>query len=35
MLWVVYDEDEPTLCAISGVEWHIWDKIRDVVLLDQ
>ena len=20
MLWIIYDENEPTLCAISGVE---------------
>ena len=35
IIWFIYDEDEPTLCAISGAKWHIWDKIREAVLLDQ
>ena len=33
--WTVYDEDEPQILAINGAEWHVWEKIKDVITLDE
>ncbi|XP_041025417.1 uncharacterized protein LOC121265821 [Juglans microcarpa x Juglans regia] len=34
LLWLVHDEDEAHLMALSGAEWRIWDKIREATKLD-
>ena len=34
-LWTIYDEDNPQLLAISGAEWHVWEKIKDAITLDE
>ncbi len=35
MLWVAEDMDEPqNFAAISGVDWRIWDRVREATKLD-
>ncbi|KAL5788540.1 hypothetical protein ACOSP7_005489 [Xanthoceras sorbifolium] len=34
MLWSVYGEDDVSLMALSGVEWRIWDRLREAVKFD-
>ena len=34
VLWLVHEEEEVSLMALSGAEWHIWDKIREATSLD-
>ncbi|KAL5732617.1 hypothetical protein ACOSP7_031967 [Xanthoceras sorbifolium] len=34
MMWTVYEEEDSGLLALNGVEWKIWDKIREAIKLD-
>ena len=35
ILWTVFSNEEPRLCAVSGTKWRVWDKLREAVKVDR